>query len=429
MSKRKVFLEKVRIKNFLSLRNVTLPLKPLTVLVGPNASGKSNVLNALSLLSWMMIDENTPPIEFIQDSLWAGETNHITFQLQFKAEDVLTVYDLVLKPEVDKLLFSEELSVNDVKIISIPNGKFKGTGEDDKNEATNASYKLTLGSTEVCEENTIIGGILKEFIGAWELYDFQPGRMRSLPEGLEQDKLLEPLKSADEESAQGELLRYLKHSDIGSVFSALSDKMAEALNMMFHLTLWNTLLSWYESAPERFNSVSESLATSTNIRIGYHSVDGKQRLCLLEGYKNPIPMERASEGTLRLIAYYILLNQPELPPLIAIEEPERNLHPGVLKEIAYVLERIAERTQVIITTHSSQLLDTFSSKSLSDSLGVLLLHNRPGLGTEVINVEEIRKDQNRKGLDGWVIDFGIGSAIFDSGLLQDLMEDEPACQP
>ena len=38
MSEQKTFLEKVHIKNYRSLRNVTLPLKPLTVLVGPNAS-------------------------------------------------------------------------------------------------------------------------------------------------------------------------------------------------------------------------------------------------------------------------------------------------------------------------------------------------------------------------------------------------------
>ncbi|MCG8620752.1 MAG: ATP-binding protein, partial [Proteobacteria bacterium] len=47
MSEQKAFLEKVHIKNYRSLRNVTLPLKPLTVLVGPNASGKSNVLESL----------------------------------------------------------------------------------------------------------------------------------------------------------------------------------------------------------------------------------------------------------------------------------------------------------------------------------------------------------------------------------------------
>jgi hypothetical protein len=128
---------------------------------------------------------------------------------------------------------------------------------------------------------------------------------------------------------------------------------------------------------------------------------------------------------LRLLAYNTLLNQSELPPLIAIEEPERSLHPGALKDIAYILERIAERTQVVITTHSSQLLDAFSSRSLSDTLGVLLLRNRPGLGTEVIDLEDRRGDD--EALNGWIIDFGIGSAIFHSELLQDMMEDEPAC--
>ena len=130
---------------------------------------------------------------------------------------------------------------------------------------------------------------------------------------------------------------------------------------------------------------------------------------------------RASEGTLHLLAYYILFNLPDLPPLIAIEEPERNLHPGALTDIANILEQLAKRTQVIITTHSSQLLDAFNPDNLSDSLGVLLLRNRPGLGTEVLNLEDIRG--KREALDGWIADFGIGSAIFDSELLQDLMEE------
>ncbi len=62
MSERKAFLEKVHIKNFLSLRNVTLPFKPLTVLVGPNASGKSNFLRALSLFMEVISAEMEEPV-------------------------------------------------------------------------------------------------------------------------------------------------------------------------------------------------------------------------------------------------------------------------------------------------------------------------------------------------------------------------------
>ena len=109
MSEVKAFLEKVHIENFLSLRDVELPLKPLTVLVGPNASGKSNILRALNLLNKMMIAENLPSVEFIQDYLWAGEASRITFKLQAEVEEARAVYDLVLKAEADNRSVAEEL--------------------------------------------------------------------------------------------------------------------------------------------------------------------------------------------------------------------------------------------------------------------------------------------------------------------------------
>ena len=49
-----------------------LPLKPLTVIVGPNASGKSNILSGLALLRNLMVFEKPPSVEAIQNSFWAG---------------------------------------------------------------------------------------------------------------------------------------------------------------------------------------------------------------------------------------------------------------------------------------------------------------------------------------------------------------------
>jgi AAA15 family ATPase/GTPase len=316
------------------------------------------------------------------------------------------IYDLVLKTDVDKLLFDEELSINDLKITSILNQKYEVSVGNDKDETENISEKITLKPLSTHEEKSpISSGILREYIKAWEFYDFQPGHMRDRPPGLDPEEL-------DASSSINKRI---------SILSLSSEQMAEISNTRFHIGIQELLSSWYKDDRERFDRVSNSLAASINFKMDFNEIDGRNQLCLLEGYKNPISLQKASEGTLRLIAYYILLYQDELPPLIAIEEPERNLHPGALTDIAYVLERIAERTQVIITTHSSQLLDTFSSKSLSDSLGVLLLRNRPGLGTEVLNIEDIR--DKREALAGWIADFGIGSAVFDSGLLQDLMEE------
>ena len=395
MSEQKAFLEKVHIKNFLSLRDVELPLKPLTVLVGPNASGKSNILNALNLLNDMMKEEELPPVEFIQNRLWAGEASHITFQVQTKVKETLTVYELKLKAETDNPVVAEELLVNDVNVISVQDGQGKVKDEDGKNETPYKSNKLALKSAGDYGDKPTTRA-LTEFIREWKFYDFRPDLIREHFKVLPLSLLL-----------SGELGKSPKLDDDGSILSAL-------------------LSDWYEDTPDRFQSVSNSLAASTNLRLDQCKIDRDNQICLLEGYEKSIPLERASDGTLRLVAYYILLNESELPPLIAIEEPERNLHPGALTDITNVLEQISEHSQVIITTHSSQLLDAFSPENLSDSLGVLLLRNVPGLGTEVINLEDIRGD--RVALDGWITDFGIGSAIFDSALLQNLME-APVCQP
>ena len=392
MSERKAFLEKIHIKNYLSLRDVTLPFKPLTVLVGPNASGKSNVLSALDLLKTMTVDEGLPAEEFIQKSLWAGEGQKYSFHIDAKVAESQTLYHLEVKPKPDFPFHAEQLTVNDVNVISIQDGHGVVHDENGENELKYNSNELALRSAGNYG-NKPITRALAEFIKKWQIYDFIPEILR------------------------GSLER----------FSPAEKEIRESIKLdTYGIDLAEVLWNWHKNSPESFRYINDALVNSMDIQIDQCPIDGKNQLCLLEGYKNPIPLHGASDGTLRLIAYNILLNEPELPPLIAIEEPERNLHPGALTDIANVLEQIAQRSQVIITTHSSQLLDAFNPESLSDSLGVLLLHNRPGVGTTALNLEDYRG--KRDALQGWIADFGIGSAIFDSGLLPDEMEDTSECQ-
>ena len=105
MSEQKAFLEKIHVKNYRSLRNVPLPFKPLTVLVGPNASGKSNTLNALRLFHWIL----PTTVNFIQDRVWAGGADHITCQLHVEVKKKASVYKLEFKAT------SNNLSVEEVK--------------------------------------------------------------------------------------------------------------------------------------------------------------------------------------------------------------------------------------------------------------------------------------------------------------------------
>jgi predicted ATPase len=75
-----------------------------------------------------------------------------------------------------------------------------------------------------------------------------------------------------------------------------------------------------------------------------------------------IPATRLSDGTLRYLCLLAVLCDPEPPPLICIEEPELGLHPDILPKVADLLVSTAERTQLIVTTHSDILVDAMTER-------------------------------------------------------------------
>ncbi len=73
-----------------------------------------------------------------------------------------------------------------------------------------------------------------------------------------------------------------------------------------------------------------------------------------------IPATRLSDGTLRFLCLLAILCNPHPSPLVCIEEPELGLHPDIISTVATLLKEAAEKTQIIITTHSSSLVDCFT---------------------------------------------------------------------
>ncbi len=66
-----------------------------------------------------------------------------------------------------------------------------------------------------------------------------------------------------------------------------------------------------------------------------------------------------SDGMLRFLCLATALLNPQPPLLVAIDEPEMGLHPGLLPVVAEMIKTAAERTQVLVTTHSPELLNCF----------------------------------------------------------------------
>ena len=121
-----------------------------------------------------------------------------------------------------------------------------------------------------------------------------------------------------------------------------------------------------------------------------------------------------SDGTLRFLFLLTVLASPKPAPLIAIDEPETGLHPLMLPIVAEYAVDASEKTQVILTTHSPQLLDAF--KDIVPKTTVV----KWAEGETVL--QNVEGDQ----LDRWLKEYSLGS-LFRSGELENgLAEDEVA---
>jgi len=86
--------------------------------------------------------------------------------------------------------------------------------------------------------------------------------------------------------------------------------------------------------------------------------DGRLLLQIKDApFSHPILAKFASDGTLKMLAYLVLLYDPTPPPFIGIEEPENFLHPRLLPELAEECRAASARTQLLVTTHSPFFLN------------------------------------------------------------------------
>ncbi|MEG4572565.1 AAA family ATPase [Microcoleus sp. N3A4] len=384
-------LVSANIKNFRSLGDLTLNFKDLTILVGCNSSGKSNSLQALSILSLILKLGSPPPAEFMQRLLKFGKNEDITFSISVKEYKKNAEYTVSVALEEGKLYYSrEQLLIGRHKVIEVKNGA--GTVRDEKGKNPQI-YQSKAGNLALKSAGDFgdrpFTAKLAEFIRNWDFYDLDPEVMRGSPMLVIGDKILMEKENIPSLGSRGREIE-------------------------------DVLQYWAENDLQKFQLVSRELDDCMGISLKLVGEEGEKIIKVLEKDSLEIPLSNMSDGTLRIMAYYVLLYQDNLPTLIGIEEPERNLHPGLLKNVASVVKRLSKKTQVIITTHSSQLLDCFNLEEINLDVSVLLLSKRDDVGTQAFPIDELGK--SRDDLSEWMRDFGVGSAIYHSHLLQGILE-------
>jgi len=119
----------------------------------------------------------------------------------------------------------------------------------------------------------------------------------------------------------------------------------------------------YENYPDVFNQILEKMkqrVPGVTFIEAEETIDGRIILQFKDGsFKDPFISRYVSDGTLKMFAYLVLLNDPTPHPLLCVEEPENYLHPELLAELAEEFREYAEKGgQVFISTHSPDFVNS-----------------------------------------------------------------------
>ena len=118
----------------------------------------------------------------------------------------------------------------------------------------------------------------------------------------------------------------------------------------------------YERHPEEFDVVlrkMEQRVPGMKKVAAESTVDGRIVLRFQDGaFKDPFIAKYVSDGTIKMFAYLVLLHDPSPHPLLCVEEPENQLYPRLLEELAEEFRDYAARGgQVMVSTHSPDFLN------------------------------------------------------------------------
>jgi predicted ATPase len=362
------FLKRVQIKNILSFdeEGIDLEMKPLNVLIGPNAVGKSNFISALEIMFSL-------PMSFQKQISQSGGAENILWKGSNDPEGRLSFTLGYLKTIVHTFKFNIFQDIIEETILPI----------DIKNRFTplyfeNLNYKARIAAKGK-------KGGKRDIIN---LDDPNDSFERESILSQRQDPTAYPeitslRKDYDDNLFYG-IFRYVDIIDLKEPNTINEDN--NRLNRdNKNLSLVINRLDAKGILNDKILPKMKNLYNIVDIRT---FVDGgKIWLEFKEKYINkPIPQSRISDGTIRFLRLLAILYNPNSPKVICLEEPENGLHPEVIPALADALIEASEDKQIIITTHSADLVSEFSSTP-----EYVVVCEREDAGTQMkrLNVEDI----------------------------------------
>ncbi len=315
-------VKRVLIKNYRSIEAADVQLGSMTFLVGPNGSGKSNFLDAMRLVTEALrtsLDHALRERGGIQEvrRRSGGHPTHFGLRLDFELPNSTWghySFEVGARPHGAFVVKSEECAVgahgfrvSDGKVLTAPAAVSPPASDD----------RLYL----------VIAAGLPEFRPVYDalsqmgFYSLNPDRIRAL-----------------QPPDKGELL-LRDGSNLASVLERLGNSEAK------------------KRIEEYLSKVVPGIEGVSAKRVGHmETLEFRQ---LVAGSTAPwrFPAINMSDGTLRALGILVALFQQSAVPLVGIEEPEVALHPAAAGILRDALREGSSRTQVLVTSHSPELLD------------------------------------------------------------------------
>ena len=398
------FLRRVRIRGYKSIAFCDVPLQPLTILVGRNGAGKSNFLNALAFLRDVLDSSVTKAVE-----LHGGWSSVVcrTASVPMIEIEIEAGFSCSTPRQEVQIINGEKVDPSGQSIPDLSGRNFVAT------------YLLQVSAREhatplIRREKLDLRDETGELTGGFDLQRHPMVPTNNLPPGL--NLFLDVLNwrgsaawpSPTKSTPEGSSSHRSDQTLLGAIgFSPFVD-LGDGLRWMgfynFHPDALRTLQkplpgvmlkkdggnlasvieSLNEIDPHSLDRVQAYLSTIVEeverfslVRYGeYHTIQFRLR----SGSTGPSVVFDAasmSDGTLRVLSSLIAAFQihlPSGPSLIGIEEPETALHPAAMRSLVDALDEATQRTQILLTTHSADLL---SGRDVTPGQ-VLVVRNRGG---------------------------------------------------
>ncbi len=381
-------------------------LRPLNVLIGPNGSGKTNLIEAFELLRALTTDFAAAICAGggVAEWLWKGDNPAKAATVDVETGGAAPSSGRPLHYRLEFASSNNRVEVLDEEISEAP--FVAGEGRSD------FYYRFHRG-------NPIIGVSRKT--GVTNLPIEELSHISSIDDQTRTRESVEMQISKDNLSPDQSIFAQIRDPNWYPELASLNDvfgRIKTFRGWIFGANCEARLPQRADDPPDELLSNARNLSLvlneirhrdSQNLdgairrflpryeRTSTRIVGNTVQLFLHErGLSDPIPTTRLSDGTLRFLAILAALLAPTPPSLLCLEEPELGMHPDAVALLAKLLVEASSRMQLVVATHSDALLS-----ALTDRIGSVLVCENNGNGTMLERLDAER-------LAHWLDEYRLG---------------------